>query len=40
MKESGRSRLPLMEGISHGTKRHSMGNIVNNIVIVLNGDKW
>ena len=30
----------VMECISHGDERHSMGNIVNGIVIVLYGDRW
>ena len=40
VKESGRYRLPLREQISHGHKRHSIGNIVYDIIIALYGDSW
>ena len=40
VKGSGRYRPPVMEWIRHGNKRHSIGNIVNDIVIVLYGDRW
>ena len=39
VKRSGRYRLPVTEQISQGNKRHSIGNIVNGIVIALYGDK-
>ena len=32
-------RLPVMR-LSRGNKRHSTGNIVNDIVIVLYSDRW
>ena len=32
--------LPVMEWPSHRNKRHNIGNIVNDIVIVLCGDRW
>lgn len=38
VKVSGRYRLLVMEGISHGSKRYSIRSIVNYIVIVLYGD--
>ena len=34
-KEKPRHRLPIMEWISHGDKRYSMGNIVNGTIITL-----
>ena len=27
-------------GIRHGNERHSIGNIVNGIAVVLHGDRW
>jgi len=40
MKGSEKYRLPVMERIIHGDKRHSIGNRVNGVVIVLYGDRW
>ena len=37
MKGSGRSRLPVMEWISNGNKRHSIRNVVNDIVMAISG---
>ena len=34
MKGRGRQRLPVMGYIHHGAERHSIGNMVNDIVIV------
>ena len=34
----GRYRVLVMRWICHENKRHSIGNTVNNIVIVLHGD--
>ena len=32
--------LPVMELINEGNKMHSIGNIVNDTVIVIYGNKW
>jgi len=37
---SGRYRLLVTEGVSHGDKRYSIGNIVSGIRITLYGDRW
>lgn len=31
-------RLPVTEGVSHGDRRHGIGNTVNDIIIALCGD--
>ena len=36
---SGRYRFLVMEGISYGVEKHSIGNIVSDIVVVLCGDR-
>lgn len=38
IKVYGRNRLPAME--SHGNKRDSIDNIVNDTVIMRSGDLW
>lgn len=40
VKVSGRYRLLVMGGINRGSKRYSVKNIVNYIVIALCGDRW
>lgn len=40
VKGSGGYRLPVTEYINHETKKHSVENIVNDIVITLYGDRW
>lgn len=40
MKGRGRYRLPVMKGLSHRDERHSTGDTVSAIVIVLYGDRW
>ena len=40
VKSSGRYRLPVIERINHGNKRHRIENIVNGILIALYGDRW
>ena len=40
VKRSGRYRLPVMGGVSHKNKRHSIGNIVNETVIAMYDDRW
>ena len=40
VKGSRRYRFPVIEGISYRDRRHSIGNIVNDTVIVLYGDRW
>ena len=39
VKGNERYRFPVMERISHGDKRHSVGYTVNSTVIVLYGDR-
>ena len=38
VKGSGKYRLPVMEGVSHGDQRYSIGNIVSGSIIALYGD--
>ena len=38
MKVSGRYRTLVIEQVSHGNKRHSIGNILSGIIITLYGD--
>ena len=40
VKGTGRYRLPVTKGKSHGNKRYIIGIIVNDIVIALYGDRW
>ena len=35
-----KSKLPVIQEISHRDVMYSIGNAVNNIVITLDGDKW
>lgn len=37
---SGRYRLPVMEGVSHGHERHSIRNRADSTVPALCGDRW
>ena len=32
--------LPVMEWMTHGNKSHSVGNIVNGIIVAFYGDRW
>ena len=38
--ELWKSRLPVLERITHSDERYSIGNTVNNTVIALHGDRW
>lgn len=37
--DSGSYRRPVMERVSHENKRYSIGNIANDIVTILYGDR-
>lgn len=39
-RRNNRFKFPGMKQVSHGAVMYSMGNIVNNIVLVLYGVRW